>query len=153
MACALGFFAPAAKACFCIMPEVPPAVEQASAVFVGEVSEIIEPVSKNDKASTGHFYVIKFKVVKSWKGVTFFREISVLSAQGAGECFAYPAVHKGEKYLVFADPYYSNGVLLKEWSIITSCNRTKLLSNAAEDLKRLGNPNAPSLDFRKRRKR
>lgn len=135
------------------MPEVPKAVEQASAVFIGEVSEIIEPVSKDKKAPTGHFYVIKFKVEKSWKGVTFFREISVLSAHGADECFAYPAVHKGEKYLVFADPYYSNGVLLKPWSIITSCNRTKLLADAAEDLKKLGSPNMPSMDFRRRRKR
>jgi hypothetical protein len=149
-----GVFAPStSNACFCIMPEVPQAVKQANAVFVGEVSGITDPLTKDDKAPPpGRFYIIKFKVEKSWKGVAFFPEVSVLSAQGGDECFAYPAVHKGEKYLVFADPFYLNGVLQKRWSIITACNRTKLLGNAVEDLKRLGPVNVPSLDFRRRRK-
>jgi len=138
---------------FCILPEVPEAVERARAVFVGEVSEIIEPLTKDKKAPPpDRFYIIKFKVLQSWKGTTFFSEFSVLSAQGGHECFAYPAVKKGEKYLVFADPLYVDGIRQEGWSLITTCNRTKALSIAADDLKRLGPANRPHFDFRRSRK-
>lgn len=148
-----GLFAPVAKACFCIMPQIPEAVERAHFIFVGEVKEIITPVTKDENAPPpGRFHIIKFKVEKSWKGAGFFSEVSILSAHGEGTC-AFPPVHKGEKYLVFADPYYFNGIMKKGWSIITSCNRTQHLEDAATDLKMLGPATLPSLDINKRRKR
>ena len=151
---AVGFFNPlsaASGAPFCILPEVHEAVEQASAVFVGEVSEITEPLSKDDKAPLpGRFYIIKFKVEKSWKGAKFFHEFSVLSALGSYES---PTFSKGEKYLVFAEAFYINGVRQEGWTIVPACNRTQLLSRASEDLKRLGSTEQPLLDFRSRKKK
>ena len=129
MAFIIGVFTlspPATLACFCLTPDVPEAFDRASAVFVGEVMEIIEPRTSDEKAPLpGRFFIIKFKVEKSWKGVAFAsREISVLSAQGRHGCFAYPPVSKGGRYLVYADPAYGDGDGGKGWSVITICNRT-----------------------------
>lgn len=146
--------APTSKACYCSVPSVPKAVSRAGAVFVGEVTEIIEPRTSDDKAPPpGRFYTIKFKVEKSWKGVAS-SDVAVLSAQGRYGCLAYPPVSKGEKYLVFADPFYFNGAFQKDWLIITTCNRTKLLANASEDVKRLDGIKNPSFNpyFRRRRR-
>ncbi|SRR6266404_2961715 len=136
-AAVLGVSVPTVKACYCSVPEVPRALNRASAVFVGEVIEVIDPRTSDEKASPpGRFYTIRFKVEKSWKGVAS-QEIEVLSAQGKYGCFAYPPVSKGERYLVYADPLYFDGAFQKGWLIITTCNRTKLLANASADLKKL----------------
>ncbi len=126
-----GLSAPTTHACFCLKPGVPGAFDKAKAVFVGEVAEIIEPRTSDEKAPLpGRFFTIKFKIEKSWKGVALAaREISVLSAQGHYGCFAFPPVNKGERYLVYADPAHSNGAEDKGWSIITDCNRTSLINS------------------------
>jgi hypothetical protein len=112
-------------ACSCIVPEVPEAFDQAQSVFLGEVVEIVNPSTvEADAPLPGRLYTIKFKVERSWKGFPF-AEIDVLSAQGDG-CFAYPAVHKGEKYLVYAEASYVNGSEDKHWLMIWSCSRTAL---------------------------
>jgi hypothetical protein len=117
-------FASSTFACFCLIPDVPKAVERASAVFVGEVVDIAEPSTSDEHAPLpGKFFVIKFKVQKSWKGVTS-SEVEILSAQGKYGCFAFPPVRKGEKYLVYADEAYHDGGSPKGWLIITTCNRT-----------------------------
>jgi len=125
----VGIFALSATttlACSCAMPDVPEALNRANAVFIGEVAEIIEPLTSDEKAlPPGRFFTIKFKVEKSWKGVAIAsREISVLSAQGRYGCFAYPPVSKGERYLVYAEPAYVDGGSSEDWSIITNCTRT-----------------------------
>jgi hypothetical protein len=136
------------------MPTVSKGLTRASAVFVGEVIDIIDPVTSNEKAPPpGRFYTIRFKVEKSWKGVAS-QEISILSAQGKYGCFTYPPVSKGEEYLVFADPFYLNGSFQTDWRIVTICNRTKLLANASDDVKRLDVIKNPSFNpyFRRRRR-
>lgn len=118
----LAFSAPAAHACFCVTPELPDAFASANAVFLGEVTEIIEPRSADEKAALSlRLSVIKFKVIKSWKGIGFAsQEISVLANQGDSGCFPSPTLQKGLRYLVFADAADNeNG-----WSIVGVCNRT-----------------------------
>jgi hypothetical protein len=120
-------FPASSQPCFCVMPEVPEAFEQAKAVFVGEVIEIIEPITVDEKAaSPDRFYVVRFKVEKSWKGAFLSSEIDVLSDQGGGS-FAFPKVAKGERYLVYAEPAFESGSESRRFLIITNCNRTAML--------------------------
>lgn len=111
-------------ACVCAVLPVPKAVERAGAVFVGEVVDIMEPVTTdNDAPLPGKYFTIKFKVEKSWKGVTT-KEMNILSGQGKYSCFSYPPVQKGERYLVYADKMYYYGVYQNDWLRIDTCNRT-----------------------------
>lgn len=148
VACAFGIFAPAAKACFCIRPEVPEAFEKAKAVFAGEVIDVTKPLPQ-DEVPSEHFDIVKFKVERSFKGATFVSELRVLIADGNERCFPFPPVHKGEKYLVFADPFYRNGVLYQQWSIISSCSPTKLLEEADKVIKQLKSIDALPIKTRK----
>jgi hypothetical protein len=121
--------------CFCVVPEVPESFERAKAVFVGEVIEIVEPATSDEEAALAdRLYVVRFKVEKSWKGAFFSSEIDVLSDQGRG-CFAYPKITKGERYLVYADPAFENGSESRRLLIITSCNRTAILSASVDQSK------------------
>ena len=122
---------------YCVMPEVPESFKRANAAFVGVVVEITPPNAKDINRPLPRSHTIKFRVEKSWKGTRSGRYFSVLWAHGANEELAFPIVHLGEKYLVFADPVYFNGVSQRRWSLISSCSRTKLLTNAPEDLQRL----------------
>lgn len=121
----LALFAPISYACFCVTSDVPGALDQASAVFLGEVIDVIQPRTSDETAPLpDRFFTIKFKVERSWKGVAFGSgEISVLSAQGRYGCFAYPPMAKGERYLIYADPVPGG----KHWSIVTICNRTTVV--------------------------
>ena len=141
VACFLGcLFSLSARngyACFCITPEALQAFRAASAVFVGEVTEIIEPISNNPKAPLAdRLYTIRFKVEKSWKG-TAAEEIVVLSNQGRGGCFSWGPFLKGNKYLVYAERRTPSGTRIRNLAVLFSCNRTSLLKNADEDLKAL----------------
>jgi hypothetical protein len=115
---------PAAHACFCATPDAPEAFDSAKAVFLGDVTEIIEPKSADEKAALSlRLFVIKFKVIRSWKGVGFAsQEISVLGAQGRSGCSYTPALQEGLRYLVFADPAEEAG-----WTILRACSRTTAL--------------------------
>lgn len=120
-------------ACFCVVPDVLEAFEEASAVFVGTVTEIAEPRTSEETGSpSDRFFTIKFTVEKQWKG-KYSPEIYVLADQGRLGCFSYPTIFKGEKYLVYGDPVYSHGGNMKGLVAINACNRTGLIS---EQLKR-----------------
>ena len=109
-------------ACWCGIPDVQKALDKSGAVFVGQVVDIVPPGTSDQRAPLpGRFYIIKFKVEKSWKGADV-DEINILSGQGKYACFDYPPVSKGEKYLVYADKSYN-----KDWLVITACNRTALI--------------------------
>lgn len=129
----------------CLVPEVPQAFDRAKAVFVGQVVEIVEPTTWDENAPLrDRFFIVRFKVERSWKGADFASEIDVLSDQGRG-CFADrvkaidevfhswpgcrlgPTVKKGEKYLVYADPAFENGGELEGFIIMDSCSRTARL--------------------------
>jgi hypothetical protein len=123
LAALLTLFAQSGFACWCIKPEAAEAFTKAGAVFVGQVVEITEPASSSiDAPLFGRFFVLKFKIEKSWKGAEFKREINVLSAQGRYGCFAHPPISKGERYLIYAD--LANG-----WLSISSCSRTARITD------------------------
>jgi len=133
-------FVPSAYGCFCITPEVTDEFNQAKAVFVGEVIEIIPPQSDDDSAPlAARFFQIKFRVQKAWKGTAVGQEYTVLSGQGRG-CFAFPAVAKAETYLIYAH----TGTGGDSWSVVTNCSRAAQLRYGSiergspfEDIKRL----------------
>src|SRR6266849_5357295 len=69
LACGI-MFVPRAYGCSCLTPEVPEALKQAKAVFLGEVIDIVEPKTSNEAAPLpGRFFTIKFKIQRSWKGI------------------------------------------------------------------------------------
>jgi len=118
----VALFATEVQACFCIREEVPKAFESAKAVFLGEVTEIIEPKSSDETAPLSlRLFVIKFKVIRSWKGAGFgSQEISVLGNQGRLES---PELQIGLRYLVFTDRVANE----QEWGVLGMCNRTTVV--------------------------
>src|SRR5262245_33213959 len=69
LAC-LGVSTRRAKACFCILPELSDSFKDSRSVFLGEAIRIDEPKTLDANAPIiERAYTIKFKVVRSWKGV------------------------------------------------------------------------------------
>lgn len=124
-----------AAACSCMMP--PPAedaLNEAEAVFSGEVIEVIE----NGKITSGYGKTVHFKVNEVWKG-TNKSEMVVTTGNNDGDC-GIPFV-RGQKYLVYAstsDMYVTNTLST------TICNRTTELANATGDIYALGEGQAVS---------
>lgn len=124
-------------ACSCIKPEVTQAFREASAVFVGEVIEIVEPHTNNPNAPMpDRLYRIRFRIDSSWKGTTS-KEIVVLSDQGRAGCFSWGPFLKDHKYLVYAERRTPSGTRIRNLAVLFSCNRTSLLAKASQDLKEL----------------
>ncbi|SRR5258705_1117224 len=122
--------------CSCVTPQVGRAYNQSRAVFIGVVTDIVEPVTNDPKATPiERLFQVKFKVGVSWKG-SMSRELTILSDQGRAGCFSWASFVKGQSYLVYADapPKGSpRGVL----AVLLVCNRTALVGNASEDVKEL----------------
>lgn len=135
--CLFSLSAGKGNACSCIKPEVPQALREATAVFVGEVIEIIEPHTSNPQAPLAdRLYAIKFRINTSWKGRTT-EEVVVLSDQGRAGCFSWGPFLKGNKYLVYAERRTSSGARIRNLAVLFSCNRTSLLTKAGQDLQAL----------------
>ena len=117
---AIAVYPPRSRACFCLLPELADSFKEARSVFVGETLEITEPKRPDaDAPLIDHAHTIKFKVVRSWKGVPFTAsEYSVLWLTNCYECLPLPRTN--ETYLVFATPLPEN----KTSSLVTMCNRT-----------------------------
>jgi hypothetical protein len=116
-----------APACYCLIPDVPKAVEASAAVFLGEVVEVVPPRASGEGAPVRErFHTIKFKVEKSWKGEVS-GQVGVLSAQSNESCFIYLPFKKGDRYLVYAGETSPEGSARKGDLIITACNRTALV--------------------------
>ena len=142
-------FAPKSYACFCVKNEVPQAYKEAKAVFIGEVTEIVQPRTNDQNADLSEkLFVIKFKVERSWKGAGFLdttvAEIQVLSDQGRAGCYSWGPFLEGGKYLVYA---IQNGDNL---AVLFSCNRTTSISNAADDLRVLRAMESPFFKFERK---
>lgn len=132
----VAFSAPNSYACFCLTPEVPRAYDEANAVFIGEVAEVVAP--RTDDLTTpfaDHLFTVKFKVEKSWKGAGFLDttipEITVLADQGRYGCFSWGSFVEGRKYLVYATQTDDKDLAVRV------CSRTVSLGNASDDLKEL----------------
>lgn len=113
------WFMPQVAACDCVPSGSP--IQEADAsesVFVGKV-ETIEQGKEN--------YVVVLKVSKRWKG-DLSPEITVYTPLHEASCgFKF---EKGKEYLVYSKK--ENGL-----PMVTICSRTKLLSQAQEDLDEL----------------
>ena len=138
-------------ACFCLTAEVPEAYDEAKAVFIGEVTEIVAPRTDDPTALLAdHLFTIKFKVEKSWKGAGFLDttipEISVLSDQGRSGCFSWGPFLEGRKYLVYAIQTDERNL-----AVLFSCNRTASLDNASDDLRELRAIQNPFFKFERKR--
>jgi hypothetical protein len=136
VSCLVLFSRTETNACSCAIPEIPQAVESAKAVFVGFVTDIIEPRTNDPKAPwADRLYLVKFKVGTSWKG-NVAREITILSDQGRAGCYSWGSFVKGGSYLVYAEPRVP-GAPRKTLAVLFVCNRTTLLSKASQDVKQL----------------
>jgi|GEM_PF-1811700 len=123
----LATYTPPKPACYCTIPELTKAYEQAAAVFAGEVVEITPPLTFDENRPVAdRLYTIKFQVKKSWKGSFPSLEVPVFSGHGNG-CLSYPVVQVGKKYLVFADQVLIDGIPEKGQIVMTACNRTSLI--------------------------
>jgi hypothetical protein len=142
--------APTSYACFCLTPEVPRAYDEADAVFIGEVAEIVAPRTDDLTAPfADHLFTVKFKVEKSWKGAGFLDttipEINVLADQGRYGCFSWGSFLEGRKYLVYATQTDEKDLAVRV------CSRTVSFDNAADDLKELRATQNPFFKFERKR--
>jgi hypothetical protein len=128
---------PGAKGLYCPAPEVPEALKSSNAVFIGEVVEIIKPLTSDLRAPLpGHFYTIRFRVEKAWKAVNEL-EINVLVPVGGYETLPLPE-KKGDMYLAYAYNAYTFEGIQTEWLLMgTMCNRTMPISRASDDIRGL----------------
>lgn len=127
--CCAAFISVDALACSC---ELPPqkvsdrklakqAKKKSSAVFSGEVLEV---VTKSDFVN-----VAKIRIKSKWKGVKD-TEAYVSTGRGGGDC-GFP-FEVGRSYLIYATTA-ADGTLTTN-----ICDRTKLLSEALQEIKDLG---------------
>ena len=128
---AIGFFlafnfqtTESAGVSLCIMTTFKSSYRQSKAVFVGEVV---------GEEKNGDNKTVKFEVEKYWKGANVKNvEINIY------ETMRYQAnFKKGEKYLIYATAG-ENGKLS-----VGRCSRSLPVTNAAEDLRKLGKGKIP----------
>lgn len=125
---------PAANACSCAGNSPPcESFGTASAVFAGtvigeRVNERPKQTDRNEVELDWTPRAVKFSVEQAFSGVTG-TEIEVFTGQGGGDCGV--GFRTGQRYLVYAYRYQDK--------LTTSiCTRTRLFSQAAEDLAFLG---------------
>lgn len=119
-----------AYACSCVMPGPPTAeLEAATAVFSGKV--LRADVRGGEVTSSADPVWVGFQAYSVWKGPAL-TTLVVTTARGSASC-GYP-FEVGREYLV-----YSGGT----WDAleVSLCSRTRLLSEADEDLAALGSGN------------
>ena len=117
---------------FCVAPDVNSAYQRARYVFLGEVTEVVEPVDRKRTAPLSkQLFTIKFKVEKAWKGV-FTSTFEVLSAYGERPGpFPYPEATKGQRYVVYADQLLlPNGTHDPQTIVFSGCSRTALVTES-----------------------
>ena len=118
-----------AYGCSCLRPGPPlTALDQATAVFAGEVSAINQ---------TARGFEVSFSVAEVWKGELPQNLVITTGPHSAACGYSFEV---GQDYLVYAHGRDNNrlGAGL--------CSRTALLSNAADDLVELGDGALPAFD-------
>lgn len=123
---------PTAKACSC-MDSGPPcqAYWPASAVFTGQVIEVTTFISDQENFRGYAQKLIRFAVSQTFRGVSGMT-VEAITGNGGGDC-GYP-FKVGQSYLVYAYSDQKSGKLHA-----STCSRTRLLSEASEDLEYLQN--------------
>jgi putative component of toxin-antitoxin plasmid stabilization module len=111
-----------ALACSCIEPPPPQeAAQQAAAVFTGTVLSVTQVENQQE---------VRIRVERVWKGVRC-GEVTIVTPLNEAACgFTFQT---GQSYLVYAER--------QKGKLSTNlCTRTKLTSQASEDLAALGEP-------------
>ena len=109
-------------ACKCAVPGSPSEeLEQSAAVFEGRVVSVQEPEDNDIKGSN----LVVFEVNAVWKGPS--QQEARLQTNRTRESCGFAFV-EGESYLVYSH----------DGAGVNTCSRTRLLSEAAEDLSQLG---------------
>jgi hypothetical protein len=136
---------PKASACECDPPPPQKLFKQATAVFVGEVTEVSESTAPLYKGYPALSYAVKFKVVKYWKGIRG-DEVIVHSDLGGLECHQFK-FQKGSTYLVYA--------FGRNLTAITGCTRSGSISEAyvTEQIKQFGKGKTPKSTEAENRKK
>jgi hypothetical protein len=131
--CAILLCAAPALACSCVLQTVAQAKQAAAAIFEGRVTSIIDtPESGVDVVPVQS---VTLTVVRSWRSLENQETITLRTAKSGATC-GY-AFELGTSYLVYADG--EPGKLL-----VSSCSRTRRLSEAGEDLAALGGGVTPT---------
>jgi hypothetical protein len=131
-----------AAACSCAYPEAESSLRDADVVFEGTVVGRAEPVQV-PLGIEGYRGAIRFRfrVARYFKGQRGSEAVVYTIDQGTACGAAYEST----------DPYLVYGGLLENGLLTDSlCSRTRLLSEAAEDLALLGEGTAPDPDVRPR---
>lgn len=124
-----------AFACSCVELGTPlEQLEWANAVFTGKVVDIDIP--RGIVISSADPVKVTFEVSKIWKGTDDKTLVVTTAREGASCGYSF---ERGESYLVYAYLDQPGNVLQA-----TSCSRTALLSDAEEDLAKLGKSFAPT---------
>jgi len=124
-----------AFACSCAMPPPPgEALAQAAAVFAGTVTAIDIPVSPDGSVGSADPVTVTLDVSRTWKGPTH-AWLQVTTVRSDASC-GYP-FERGQAYLVYAG---GDDTLLA----VSTCGRTRMLTNAGEDLAALGEGQPPT---------
>lgn len=115
-------------ACDCMVPETAAeAMEQADAVFRGEVIGI-----KTKKSGIDKYDSVLLEVSETWKGLTDTQVIVMTDWSSCGFSFEV-----GREYLLY--PFYSGDKLF-----VINCGRSGAVEFAEEDLRQLGQGEAPA---------
>jgi len=120
-----------ALACSCAQPKPPKqALEESEAVFSGRVVTIEEPGMLDQTEPL----VVTFKVDSVWKGAVTNPQTVRTSPHSASCGFGF---EDGEEYIVYANANPDSYL----WTSI--CTRTRVLTDAKEDLRELGEGSSP----------
>ena len=124
-------------ACSCVEPQpVETELSRSDAVFSGRVLEVKEQTSIRGMMTKAAL----FEVDHIWKGGSE-SEIIIHTGSGGGDCgFEFEV---GKEYLVYANHSTMYGD--KELLVTIICDRTKLVDEAQEDLKILGEGKEPTV--------
>ena len=121
------------NACSCAQPSPPKeSLEQSCAVFAGRVVDIDVPSGIVN--SSADPVKVTFEVSKIWKGPDY-KTLVLTTARDEASC-GY-SFKQNEEYIIYA--YGEENKLSTD-----ICSRTRLLTNAQEDLQELGEGNLPS---------
>ena len=120
-------------------------IAQATAIFTGTVMSIEEHTSESGRFVDGQpiHYTVKINVTKSWRGTPEGVATVTMPYLGGGEYSCGIEVKPGQAYLIYA--YGQDGLTA---SISTRgvgpCSRTRLLSQASDDVSLLDRGVPPS---------
>jgi hypothetical protein len=122
-----------ALACSCVLPTVAQAKEAAVAIFEGRVTSIVD--APESGVDTSPEQSVTLVVARSWRSLENQQTVTLRTAKSGATCgYAFAL---GTSYLVYAGG--EPGKLL-----VSSCSRTRLLSEASEDLAALGGGVTPT---------